>query len=104
MTALFVVVGACVGAPLRLLVSRAVPDENGTLIVNVAGSLLIGLFAGLSAHAYALLGLGFCGAFTTYSTFGVEAVSLHPRSSARFVAMSVILCCGACALGLLLTG
>src|SRR4051812_8721054 len=45
MTALLVALGACVGAPLRLLVSRAVPDENGTLVVNVLGSLLLGLFA-----------------------------------------------------------
>ncbi|MDX6198412.1 MAG: fluoride exporter [Actinomycetota bacterium] len=104
MTALLVVLGACVGAPLRLLVSRAVPDENGTLVVNVVGSLLLGLFAGLSGHPYALLGVGFCGAFTTYSTFAVEAVSLRARSSLRYVAMSVALCCLACGLGLAVTG
>jgi CrcB protein len=104
MRALLVVVGACVGAPMRLLVSRAVAGETGTLVVNVLGSLLIGLFAGLSADSYALLGVGFCGAFTTYSTFAVEAVTLRPRSDLRFVAMSVVACCLACALGLALTG
>ena len=103
MTALLVVLGACVGAPARLLLSRAVADENGTLLVNVLGSLLIGLFAGLSTHLYALLGVGFCGAFTTYSTFAVEAVTLRPRSDLRYVAMSLLLCCLACALGLGLT-
>ena len=102
MTALLVALGACVGAPLRLLVSRLVVDENGTLIVNVAGSLLIGLFAGLSTHWYALLGVGLCGAFTTYSTFAVEAVTLRARSDVRYVGMSVVLCCAACALGLAL--
>ncbi|MDT7571720.1 MAG: fluoride exporter [Actinomycetota bacterium] len=103
MTALLVVLGATVGAPLRLLVSRRVPDENGTLVVNVLGSLLIGLFAGMSADWYALLAVGFCGAFTTYSTFAVEAVTLRPRSSLRHVVLSVGLCCLACALGLLVT-
>jgi CrcB protein len=103
MTALLVALGACVGAPLRLLVSRLVVDENGTLIVNVAGSLLIGLFAGLSAHWYALLGVGLCGAFTTYSTFAVEAVTLRARSDVRYVVMSVVLCCLACAAGLAVT-
>ena len=103
MTALLVALGASVGAPLRLLVSRLVVDENGTLLVNVAGSLLIGLFAGLSDHWYALLGVGFCGAFTTYSAFAVEAVTLRARSDLRYVAMSVGLCCLACALGLALT-
>jgi CrcB protein len=104
MTALLVALGACVGAPMRLLISRLVPDENGTLLVNVAGSLLIGLFAGLTASWYALLGVGFCGAFTTYSTFAVEAVTLRARSDVRYVAMSVVLCCLACALGLAVTG
>ena len=103
MTALLVVVGACVGAPMRLLLSRAVPDENGTLAVNAVGSLLLGLFAGLAAEPYALLGIGFCGAFTTYSTFAVEAVTLRPRSGLRHVVVSVVLCCLACAVGMLVT-
>ena len=103
MRALLVVVGASVGAPMRLLVSRRVVGENGTLAVNVLGSLLIGLFAGLSGRWFALLGVGFCGAFTTYSTFAVESVTLRGRSAARFVVVSVLLCCAACALGLLLS-
>ncbi len=103
MTALLVVLGACLGAPMRLLVSRRVAGENGTLVVNVVGSLLLGLVAGLSAHWYAVLGVGFCGAFTTYSTFAVEAVTLRPRSDLRYVAMSVVLCCLFCALGLVVT-
>jgi CrcB protein len=100
MSALLVALGACVGAPLRLLVARLVTDENGTLVVNVVGSLLLGLFVGLSTQWYALLGIGFCGAFTTYSAFAVEAVTLRPRSDLRYVAMSVVLCCLACGLGL----
>ncbi|GAC1440181.1 MAG: hypothetical protein NVSMB55_03860 [Mycobacteriales bacterium] len=96
------VAGAAVGAPARLAVSRAVAGVRGTLAVNVLGSLLIGLFAGLSASRYALLGIGFCGAFTTYSTFAVEALTLPRRRSAGYVAASVALCCAACAVGLAL--
>jgi CrcB protein len=103
MTALLVALGALAGAPMRLLVSRRVAGENGTLVVNVVGSLLLGLVAGLSARWYAVLGVGFCGAFTTYSTFAVEAVTLRPRSHLRYVAMSVVLCCLACAAGLAVT-
>ena len=102
MRALLVVAGAVVGAPARLLVSRSVAGARGTLLVNVVGSLLIGLFAGLQASSYALLGIGFCGAFTTYSTFAVEAVSLPGRRSAGYVVASVVLCCAACSVGLLL--
>ena len=101
MTALLVVLGAAVGAPARLLVSRAVPGERGTLVVNASGSLLVGLFAALPGAAYALLAVGFCGAFTTFSTFAVEAVTMPRRSRASYVVMSVLLCCVACAVGLL---
>jgi CrcB protein len=103
MRALLVVLGAVVGAPARLLVSRAVAGERGTLVVNVLGSLLVGLFAGLSTSAYALLGVGFCGAFTTYSTFAVEVVTMPRRAGATHVVISLVLCCAACALGLTIT-
>jgi CrcB protein len=102
MRALLVVLGASAGAPARLLVSRSLIAERGTLVVNVLGSLLLGLFAGLSASSYALLGIGFCGAFTTYSTFAVEAVSLPRRRGLGYVVVSVVLCCLACAVGLAL--
>jgi len=100
MRALLVVLGAAAGAPARLLVSRAVAGVRGTLLVNVVGSLLIGLFAQLSASPYALLAVGFCGAFTTYSTFAVEAVTLPTGRSACYAVASVVLCCLACGLGL----
>jgi CrcB protein len=99
----WVVLGACVGAPARLLVTRAVTGERGTLAVNVAGSLLLGLFAGLGGTGYAVLGVGFCGAFTTFSAFGVEAVQLPGRAASSYVVASVVLCTLACALGLVLT-
>jgi len=50
--------------------------------VNISGSLLLGLLAGLSlarhlpVTANALLGDGFCGAYTTFSTFTYETVRL----------------------------
>lgn len=100
--ALLVVAGAAIGAPARLLVSRAVAGQRGTLVVNVSGSLLLGLFAGLPAAPYALLGIGLCGAFTTFSAFAVEAVTLPRRPGASYVAASLLLCCLACALGLVI--
>jgi CrcB protein len=98
--ALLVVIGAAVGAPARLLVSRVVAGPRGTLVVNVLGSLLLGLLAGLSAPAYALVGIGFCGAFTTYSTFAVETVTMPARRGAGYAVASVVLCCLAGAIGL----
>ncbi|MEH1102914.1 fluoride efflux transporter CrcB [Micromonospora sp. CPCC 205561] len=89
MTVLLIALGAAVGAPLRYLTDRAVQARLGgafpwgTLTVNVAGSLLLGLLIGLPVGpaADALLGTGFCGALSTYSTFGHETLRLARRGS-----------------------
>ena len=98
MTALMVVLGAMVGAPLRYLVDRAVQAKHdsvfpwGTFTVNIVGSFILGvLIKGSAAHAvpgtvYALAGTGLCGALTTYSTFGYETVRLL-QERARFYAV-----------------
>jgi CrcB protein len=82
------VLAAAAGAVLRYLVDGAVaarapgPFPRGTFVVNVSGSLLLGLLAGLSLyHAFpqsprVVLGTGFCGAYTTFSTFTVDTVGL----------------------------
>ena len=84
MTALLVALGAAIGAPLRYLTDRLVQTRHdsvfpwGTLTVNVAGSFVLGLLVGMPTHAAwsALLGTGFCGALTTYSTFSYETLRL----------------------------
>lgn len=104
MTALLVAAGAAVGAPARYLVGLLLPGPRGTLLVNLLGSLLLGVFTGRSPAWYALLGTGLCGAFTTYSAFAVEAVELPARRSAAYVVGSVVGCVAAAALGLRLAG
>lgn len=72
----------------------------GTFAVNAAGSLLIGLLAEAlrSQPAAWLLTVGFCGGFTTFSTFSADAVRLlragNYGPAAAYVAVSV----GACIL------
>ena len=101
MTAVLVALGAAAGAPARLLVSRRWPGPRGTLVVNVLGSLLLGLLAGRAPAAYALLGVGFCGAFTTFSTFALEA---RETAGWRYVGVTTVACVLAAALGLVLGG
>ncbi len=89
MSYLWVALGAAVGAPLRYLTDRWVTARAGarlpwgTFTVNVAGSLVLGLLAGLGLAGDApwqlVLGTGFCGALTTYSTFAWETVQLAGR-------------------------
>ena len=84
MTPLLVVAGALVGAPLRLLALRLADRAGrdpalGTLVVNVAGSAVLGCVLGLGhapAWVVALVGTGFCGTLTTFSTFGADVVRL----------------------------
>jgi CrcB protein len=94
---LSVCLGAAVGAPARYLVDRAIQARHdallpwGTLSVNVVGSLVLGVLAGLTtrydvpAELSLAIGTGFCGALTTYSTFGYETWRLV-EDGARLVA------------------
>ncbi|WP_159842580.1 fluoride efflux transporter CrcB [Nocardia sp. CY41] len=100
MTVLLVLVGGAIGAPLRYLLDRAVQDRRdslfpwGTFSVNVIGCLVLGALSGagsaLSSPLFAMLGTGFCGALTTYSTFGYETVRLAERGAYLFAAMNVV--------------
>lgn len=116
MTALLVAVGGAVGALLRYLVDVAAAARFGrrfpvgTLLVNVAGSLLLGMVTGAAvAHPVgALVGTGFCGALTTYSTFGAETVRLlserRPGLAGLSVAANVTLGLGATFVGFAAAG
>ncbi|MCU1691609.1 MAG: crcB 2 [Frankiales bacterium] len=101
MTALLVALGGAAGAAARYGVAQALPGRRATLLVNVAGSLLLGLLLGVHGHAYALLGVGFCGALTTFSTYALEVLE---GGGTRYAAVSTAGCLAACALGLLLSG
>lgn len=92
MTWLLVAVGAAVGAPARYLADRAVQRRHltiypwGTWVVNVVGCLVLGAVASAADAGgawSALLGTGFCGALTTYSTFGYETLRLLEKHDAR---------------------
>jgi CrcB protein len=82
---LLVGLGGAVGAVGRYAVGRALEDWQfpfPTLVVNVVGSFVLGFVVALGAadRPLALVGVGFCGAFTTYATFSVDAVRLWDRS------------------------
>ena len=77
-------VGGGLGAVCRYLVGQFVGERRfpwATLVVNVVGSFLLGLVVfGVSDSEIALLvGTGFCGAFTTFSSFSFQTVGLWER-------------------------
>ena len=76
MRVLMVVLGAGLGAPIRFVVDHAFRRRFefplGILIVNAAGSFLLGLVSNTGPEVSALLGAGFSGALTTWSTFAID--------------------------------
>ncbi|MEU1619755.1 fluoride efflux transporter CrcB [Streptomyces sp. NPDC005722] len=112
---LLVIAGAAVGAPLRYLTDRAVQARHdtvfpwGTFTVNVVGCLVLGLLAGAVTYDAAsrsvqlLVGTGFCGALTTYSTFSYETLRLA-ETGARFFAVANVVASVVAGVGAAFTG
>ena len=109
MTALLVAVAGGLGVLARYGISHPFHGNWlpwATVGINVAGSLLLGLL--VSSHAFSedtrtVLGVGFLGGFTTFSTFTVQAVldleAGEPARALTYVAVSLLLGFAAAAVG-----
>jgi len=102
--------GSFIGGALRYLVSLMIKYAGGfpwaTFIVNLVGCLIIGLLWGIfnrcantSQHLVLLLSVGFCGGFTTFSTFSKESLQLVQSGNWLYFSLYVA---GSIILGLLL--
>ncbi|MEO5838021.1 MAG: fluoride efflux transporter CrcB [Acidimicrobiales bacterium] len=92
-TCLAFLAGGAVGAPSRYLLDGYIQRRSdgaypwGTFAVNAAGSLVFGVLTGLALEhgldptAKLVLGTGFCGAFTTFSTFTYETIRLAEQGA-----------------------
>jgi len=99
---LLVMLGAGVGAPSRWLLDGYIQARHdsvvpwGTFTINVIGSFLLGLLLGASledeqmTRVVALLGTGFSGGFTTFSTFSYESVVLAEGGSSPIAVLNVV--------------
>jgi CrcB protein len=97
-------IGLCgiAGAILRFYLGKVIAANSstsfpvGTYVINLTGSFLLGaLYAlhvqeAISANVWLLLGSGFCGAYTTFSTFGYETVQLIEKGK-RNVALVYVM-------------
>ena len=115
---ILVFIGGGVGSIGRYLLGKIWNDPSsgipyGTFAANIVGSLLIGLILGwalknnaLSSNTTLLLATGFCGGFTTFSTFSMDTLSLfelgHNYRALAYMFSSVVLSVLAVWLGILL--
>jgi CrcB protein len=112
-----VAIGGALGSVARYLLGAFIQDRVsmalplGTLVINVVGSLLLGFFVqvGLDTSAFSpeirfFLTTGFCGGFTTFSTFSYETFRLiedgEYGTAGAYVTGSVVLSLLGCALGM----
>ena len=100
---LLVALGAVPGALLRWQLALHLADQN--LVANTLGSALLGFVAGLPAapRRQLLLGVGFCGSLTTFSSWMLDAVRQlgvgEIKAAAGLIGLTLGLGLGAAALG-----
>ena len=96
-------IGGSLGAAARYLLGNFInkkkklnPFTLGTWVINITGSFLLGLLVNLhlkneiSNGVWLFLGVGFCGAYTTFSTFGYETITLIESNKKRLAGVYVL--------------
>ena len=98
-----VALGAGLGASVRYLMTQVLKSRArvfpwATFIINITGALLLGFLhnKSTSSHILLLLGTGFLGGYTTFSTFQVELVTLvnNRKQKMMLIYLSLTVICG----------
>ena len=109
---LYVALGGAAGSALRYVLTYFIQSRQvsvfptATLLINVEGSILLGLIMRVSADSAAmnaevrlLLTTGFCGGFTTFSTFSYETARLYQDGDYQRAALYAVLSLALCIVG-----
>jgi fluoride exporter len=100
----YVALGGAVGSAARFLLGTFLQQRSGlafpigTLVINISGSLLLGFLLryslatpAISPEVRALIAAGFCGGYTTFSTFSYETAALLEEGDLRRAALYIFL-------------
>jgi CrcB protein len=100
---LLVAAGGAMGSLVRFILGRKISEKFttgfpvGTFIINITGAVLLGIVSssGMEVNAYTLIGDGFLGAYTTFSTFMYEGFNLfqdnEKLNASVYILTSIIL-------------
>jgi len=113
LTILYIALGGMTGTLARFGIDRLIQGRPATLVVNLTGSLVLGFIVhyvtrsgAASPELRSALTIGFCGAYTTMSTFSYESLALIVQGqygrAALYMAVTIIGCLGAALGGMLL--
>jgi CrcB protein len=111
LTILFIALAGAAGTLARFGTERLVQGRLATLLVNLVGSLILGFVvhyamrsSAIAPELRAALTIGFCGAFTTMSTFSYESLALLAQGqydrAALYMGATIIGCLGAVLAGM----
>jgi CrcB protein len=121
MNVLLIFIGSGIGGVLRYFISQLIKRDDSqfplaTLITNFSACLFIGIVIQLASSKTSLnitpsqkifLASGFCGGFSTFSTFALENINMLNQGAVitaiTYTILSVILCCGATYIGMLIS-
>jgi fluoride exporter len=111
---LWIALGAIVGASARYFLSSFVARHfstafpYGTLLINVTGSLILGFFLIYSSERVLLdprwrlfVAIGFCGSYTTFSSYAFESFALVEQNQWLMMGVNVVLSNALCLAGVL---
>ena len=104
MNYLWIAIGAVVGASARYFLSTYVARHfwavfpYGTLVINISGSLILGFFLVYSTERVLLdprwrmlIAIGFCGSYTTFSSYAFESFALMEQSQWLLTGLNILL-------------
>jgi len=104
----YILIGGFFGSAIRELLSLSISGASGILLANVSGSFILGylMYATelgfFSDRERYLIGIGFCGSLTTFSTFIVQTIQFPAAMAALNVTANIVFCLASVFLGRML--
>jgi CrcB protein len=94
----YILIGGFLGSAIREILSLSIPGATGILLANISGSFILGylMYATelgfFSERERYIIGIGFCGGLTTFSTFIVQTMQFPAAFAALNVTANIVFC------------